>query len=255
MKKAILAKLDNKRILSKWFIPSWNGFTGDVVNLGDNKWDIRGTLSVSGRKAHITELPIGCSLTEYFAVLKKLKEKGIITKFVDNSEMDRFDFEVTLSEEESQKSFEEIFNDLKLSVIITENLTCIDENNAIIEFETPEELFNKYFDIKKEYLNKRLQSEISRLEKEALSLEEVHKFIEEVIKGTLNLKKKKAELEKDMVAKGYTNIDKLLALPLSSLTTEKALEIKKRWEDKVTELEEMRKKDFKTLWEEDLKWL
>ena len=255
MKKAILAKLDNKRILSKWFIPSWNGFTGDVISLGDNKWDIRGTLTVNGRKAHITELPIGCSLTEYFTVLKKLKEKGLITKFVDNSEMDRFDFEVTLSDEESKKPFEEIFNDLKLSVVVTENLTCIDENNAIREFESIEELFNAYFNIKKDYLNKRLLSEIERLTQEASNLEEVHKFITEVIKGTLNLKKKKAELEKDMTSKGYVNIDKLLSLPLSSLTVEKSLEIKKRWEDKVAELEEMKKKDFKTLWEEDLKWL
>lgn len=255
IKKAIIAKLDGKRVLPKWFTPAWNNFKGNVINLGNNRWDIRGILTVNGKKAHITELPIGYSLTEYMATLKKLKEKGIITKFIDNSEMDTFDFEVTLSEEESKKSFDEIFEDLKLSIIVTENLTCIDENNAIIEFDTPEELFNKYFNIKVEYLNKRLKSEIERLEKETQNLEEVHKFITEVIKGTLNLKKKKAELEKDMTSKGYINIDKLLALPLSSLTNERALEIKKRWEDKVTELEEMKKKDFKILWEEDLKWL
>lgn len=252
IEKAIKAVLEGKRTTKAMFKPYWNGFKGDVVELAPNKWDIRGKLTVNGKKALIEELPIPYSLPDYIATLKKLKEKDIICKYTDLSENDNFKFEVLLTDEESKKDYDTIFTDLKLSNIITESFVCIDENNAIREFNSAIEVFQAYMKIRLDFLQKRLQSEIDRLQREADTLKEISSFITEVINNTINLKDKRAVVEKNIVDKGYTIVDRLLAMPLYSITNEKALEAKKKYREKLSELQAMKKETPTTLCLKDL---
>ena len=250
--KAVKAKIDGKRISKDLFIPYWNGFTGKVSLLEENKWEIRGTATIEDKKVTITELPISYSLIKYVDELKKLKEKGIILKYIDFSDDDKFKFEVTLSPEEQAKPEDQILKDLKLIDTISENLVCIDENNAIREYNSVIDIFNDFYKIKIEYLKKRIKSEIKRLSDEELALKETVKFIKEVIKGTINLKLKKAEVEKVLKEKKYINIEKLLSMPLYSITEDKAKELEKKWKDKVAELEKMKTEVPENLWKKDI---
>lgn len=252
MIKAIRCKLQNQRLPEKLFFPAWNNFNGTIVSLGPCKWQVVGSATITGKRVNITELPVSYDLMGYITVLKKLKEKGVITKFTDSSEDDKFQFEVILSPEEITKSTDEILSDLKLVVTYSESLTCLDENNAICEFNSVKEIFERYYAIRMEYLEKRLKSEIARLTQEASDAEEVMKFIQEVIKGTINLKDKRANVEKCLKDKGYTLIEKLLSMPLHSITDERAAEIKNKYEAKVKELEEMKKQTPTSLWMKDL---
>lgn len=249
-------KLEGIRILKKYYYPSWNGFKGTVEDLGNSKWKINGVARLtSKKKVLIEEVPITYDLLGYIEVLKKLKDKGVIEKYDDMSENDNFLFEVTLSPDEAKKDFSSIFEDLKLSVTITESLTCLDENNAIAEFRSVEEIFNKYYDIKIEYLEKRIQSEITRLTKEASDLKEVHNFIQDVKTDKVNLKEKRKAVEEKLKSLGYTIIEKLLTMPIYSITLEKAEEAKKKWLEKEAELEQMKKETPKSLWLKDLEEL
>lgn len=249
---AIKAILNNKRLNSKWLVPSFKGFKGDVESLEDNKWAIKGVCKLEKNKLTITEIPVNYSLSDYISILKKLKDKGIILRYVDSSEDDRFNFEIFLPPEESCKSLNEIMLDLKLVVAVTESLTCLDENNAITEYSSPREILNNYVEVKIEYLNKRISSEIDRLTKEASNLKEIYSFIKDVIEGRINLKLKKAEVEKQIKNRGYVNIEKLLNMPLISITEERALEAKVKWEAKEKELALMKQETPKSLWEKDL---
>lgn len=252
MEKAIKAVLEGKRTTKAMFKPCWNGFKGDVVEISPNKWDIRGKLTIKGKKALIEELPIPYSLPDYTATLRKLKEKDIISKFTDLSENDSFKFEVILTDEESKKDYDTIFADLKLSNVVTESFTCIDENNAIREFSSAKEVFEAYTKVRVDYLNKRIKSEVDRLQKEVRNLEEVYRFIQEVIKDSINIKDKRSNIEKLMQDKGYTIIDKLLAMPIYSLTAEKAAEAKKKYVDKKEELRLMKLETPASQWVKDL---
>lgn len=252
MIKAIKAKLDGKKLSKDLFVPHWNGFTGQIKLLEGNKWEIRGLATIEDKKVTITELPISFSLIKYVDELKKLKEKGLILKYIDFSDDDKFKFEVTLSPEEAKKDQEQIFKDLKLIDTISENLVCIDENNAIKEYESAVDIFNDYFKIKVKYLEKRIKSEVKRLSDEELALKETVKFIKEVIKGTINLKLKKSEVEKVLKEKKYVNIEKLLAMPLYSITEDKAKELEKKWKDKIAELEKMKVETPENLWKNDI---
>lgn len=253
--EAINNRLDAKEDNDNLFIPYWNGFEGEVKNLRNNKWEVRGIAEINKNKVLITELPISYSLTSYLDKLKKLKDNGVILKYLDYSENDKFKFEVWLSPEESKLSKETIFSDLGLVETITESLVCIDEHNAVKEFNSAKEIFDYYFDIKIKYLEKRLKSELKRLEEEEKYLEDVHLFISSVISGTINIKAKKSELEKQLKDLKFTFIDKLISLPIYSLTEDKAKEAKIKWQNKVKEVEEMKQQTPVTLWKNDLKEL
>lgn len=254
--KALKNKLNRVRINSKYFYPQWNGFKGTVIDLGNNKWQIKGIANLkSKRKVEILELPINYNLSSYIDVLKKLKEKNIIDSYDDYSENDIFRFEVQLTQEESNKDFDTIFEDLKLSTVITESLCCIDENNSIIEFNSVQDIFNKYYDVKIDYMNKRIKSEILRLTEEKNTLKEIIDFINEVINGTINLKDSNDKLTKSMTDKGYKNIDKLLSMPFKSLTKEKVKELKDKYKTKSDELANMQKETAESLWLKDIEQL
>lgn len=256
-------KLSNKKLSDNLFIPSWKGFNGTVKSLGDNKWEIRGNAEVDGNKVTITELPISWDLQAYTQHLKDLRDmpsdekkrkKWVkkIEKFIDYSEDDIFKFEVRLTPNEASKSKEQILSDLGVVETFTEILTCIDENNAIKEFNTVQEIFDSFYKIKIQYLKKRISSEIKRIENELQYYEELYRFIMEVVKGTINIKLKKADVEATMRKKGYINIDRLISIPLYSVTEDKAEEAKKKLEDKKVELESMKKETPENVWVKDL---
>ena len=141
---------------------------------------------------------------------------------------------------------------MKLTDTFTESLVCLDDNNALKEFDSAQDVFDKYFDVMIEYLQKRIASEIARLEKEAKDLKEIHDFVQDVIEGRINLKLKRADVEEKMKSRGYTIIDRLLAMPLYSITEEKAIESKEKYEAKEKELEDMRKQTPSKLWKSNL---
>lgn len=251
MIKAVRASLEGKRLRNEWFKPYWNGFTGTVENV-DGSWIVSGICTINGKKALIEELPIGESLDSYIKKLKKLKADGKIQRYNDYSEDDHFKFEVWLSDEESQKDEEWIKRDLGLVTSMTEVLTVFDENNAPLEPENVIQIYNMYYKIKIKYLKLRIKSEIARLTEEEKLLHETYKFIKEVIKGTIDVRLKKAEVEKVLKQKKYTYIDRLLALPIYSLTEDKAKEIEKKWKAILAELEAMKNTTPEQIWSKDL---
>lgn len=251
--KATKACYHGKKVDGELLIPSWNGFDGEVSYLGNSKWEIKGKAELNGRKLLIKEVPISYSLTKYLDVLRKLKEKGVIDRFVDCSENDKFEFEITLSMAESKKELGKIMSDLKLVDTITENLVCIDEHNAIREFSSIEEILSEYCKVRVSFLDKRIKSEIKRLEEEERYLFYCHKFVSEVVSGTIDVKSKsKKELEKLLGEMKYESIDKLISMPIYSLTTDKVKELEKKLADKYAELEKMRKETPITVWDKDL---
>lgn len=262
--KLTRSKLEGKRIKKDLLLPNWQGFKGTVTELEPNKYEVRGVATIQGKKVVIDELPITWDLQKYLALLskyknpdpKKPKEKKRIEKYIDGSdpEVDTFHFEITLTDEEAALPQETILKDLGLIETITENPTLIDENNAVEDgFKDATDVFNAYYDIKLKYMEKRKKSEEKRLENEKIYLAEVVRFIKEVIAGTINLKLKKSVVEADMKKKKYINIDKLIAMPLYSITSDKAKEMEEKYQAKVEELDNFIKNETPvTLWLKDI---
>ena len=256
MISVIRNRLAGKRNLDRYFNPSWDGFKGTVTKLSDSKWEISGVMTRKGKsKIEITELPIPYTWNDYMKTLRSLRDAGVVKKFSDNSDpsTDTFGFEVTLEDAESQKSDAEIMNDLKLVNTVTECFTCIDRNNAIKEYDSAKEIFEDYFSVKMEYLERRIASETQRLEEERSTLDEIYRFISGVAKGTIKVAKlSRKELESLLESQGFKAIDKLVSLPIYSLTLDKAQEAKDRLDAKTKELEAFRLETPESQWTKDL---
>lgn len=249
------AAIKGKKLKDEWFVPSWQNFKGTVAKVEDS-WKVSGIARLEGKKLFIDELPISWNLKKYLSHLQKLKELGKVARWNDFSEDDTFKFEVWLTDSELEKDQEVIWKDLGLVETLTENLTCIDEKNSIREYTSVKDAFKDYYNIKIKYLKLRIASEISRLTKEEQDLQEIYKFIQEVIKGTIVLKnRKKSEVEEELKSKKYTIIERLLGMPMYSITSDKAAEIEKKWKEKTKELEAMKTATPESVWLQDIEEL
>ena len=80
----------------------------------------------------------------------KIAPKEITSSFVVT-----FDKKTTLTKDQVIKLF-------KLQTSVTENFTCMDENNKIFEAETPFDILKRYVDIKLAYIEKRKSSDLGK---------------------------------------------------------------------------------------------
>jgi DNA topoisomerase-2 len=149
-------------------------------------------------------------------------------------------------------------NKLKLIKPVTENYTCIDENLKIFQAENIIDVFNRYYDVKLAYIEKRRLFTIDKLTK----LNEINNskkiFIESYIKGKIkinNVKKEDivASLEKVKdIVKVDDSYDYLLKMPLYSLTFEKLQELNNTIEDINNTINELKNSTPQKIWLGDL---
>ena len=67
-------------------------------------------------------------------------DRKVIKDYVDSSNDDNFEFVLRVSRDFLEQSDEDIIEVLRLKKTLSENFTCTDENNTIIEFKDDAEL-------------------------------------------------------------------------------------------------------------------
>lgn len=254
----IIKKLSNSKYVIKDIEPYYEGFNG-FIKREDGKVIIYGNFKrASAATLEITEIPIGYNLASYLSVLDGLVEKKIIKDYDDYSENDEFSFIIKVTKEFLQKNDEEIYDILRLKKIITENFTCIDENNAIIEFNNEKELLDAFVDFRLKLYSKRKKAIIDSLNKKKLIIENRVRFINAIIDDSSIIMKKARKVVESFLSKNkYDKVDNsyayLLSMSIFSFTKEKVEELETSLKDIKKEIEIISKKTPKTLWKEDLK--
>lgn len=249
------------KIPRRKLIPNFRGFKGTVIpdEENSNSWYIEGVFSIKNTSSiEITEVPIGYTLSSYTAQLEKLVERRIIKDYEDLSEDDNFLFKISVSREFTKKSKEEITDILKLRKKISENYTCVDEENKIVEMKSAEEILQAFIKIRIEYYAKRKEYLLKKLSEDILLLESRAAFIKAVIEERVLINnKKKSEIETQI--KKIENIitvddsyDYLLRMPIWSLTHERYTELLNQVKEFKGKVKEIKSKSDKTFWLEDL---
>ena len=146
---------------------------------------------------------------------------------------------------------------LKLVKPITENFTCIDNNNKIIIFNNAEELINKYIEIKKLYINKRKEYLLNKYNSDLDILTSKLEFISRYIDGRLLINKKSKseiieQLQKVSAIKNIDNYSYLLSMSIYSLTKEKINELTIAIDDLKHNIKSTNEMTIETLWLNDL---
>lgn len=238
-------------------IPYYEGFKG-TIERGENssQWVIKGSIKKLGvNKIEITEVPVGYDLKGYLSVLDDLEDKKVIQSYKDKCENDKFLFEVTIpSKSLSVWDEETLLTKLKLIKKVSENYTVIDENNKIKVFDSAEEIMQEYIRIKLEYLQKRKDYLVDKLNDDIRFDFSKYLFIKMIVNDELVINKRKKDaivkdLDKvDNILKREDSYDYLLNMSIGSLTKERMDKLQQDIKDKKAELDKLSKTTIEEIW-------
>jgi DNA topoisomerase-2 len=246
-------------------------------------------------KIRVNELPIGYWTEDFKELLENLIEPGVdkdskkivalVKDYDDMSKDTNVDFTITfakgkLEELESNKLDHGCNGVEKLLKLFTTNSTSnmhlFDAEDKLKKYDKIEHIIDDYYETRLKLYQSRKEYMIRALEKELLVLSNKSKYITEILEGTIDLRKKKREEVVKMLSdKGYANMDEtsddifsvgagtgscvqykyLTRMPMDSVTEENVDKLNKDYENKNSELENIKKTTQHQMWLNELELL
>jgi DNA topoisomerase-2 len=258
VKKYLKDFLNSKKPKEELLDPFYKGFEGTFEKDTEvkNRWFVKGVIEELPRnEILIKEIPFQYDLQSYLKVLDDLLESKKIIRYSDESDGEnKLQFKVTLP-----RGFTgDKYNLLKLIKPITENFTCINENNQIVIFDSAKEILEYYVKIKKEFLGKRKDFLKNKYNTELDILKSKLIFITAYIKKKIDLNNKPkdfiiSQLENIKGLVKMNNFDYLLNMPIYSLTEEKIKNLEESIADLTNKIKTLEETTIEQLWLLDLK--
>lgn len=258
IKKYLKDFLNSKKPKEELLDPFYKGFEGTFEKDTEvkNRWFVKGVIEELPRnEILIKEIPFQYDLQSYLKVLDDLLESKKIIRYSDESDGEnKLQFKVTLP-----RGFTgDKYNLLKLIKPITENFTCINENNQIVIFDSAKEILEYYVKIKKEFLGKRKDFLKNKYNTELDILKSKLIFITAYIKRKIDLNNKPkdfiiSQLENIKGLVKMNNFDYLLNMPIYSLTEEKIKNLEESIADLTNKIKTLEETTIEQLWLLDLK--
>lgn len=191
-----------------------------------------------------------------------LEDKALIKKYSDKSENDLFLFEVQFdSKVLALMSDDDVLQKLKLIKKVTENYTCMSEENKIVVYDNATSVFEHYYKVKLDFMDRRKTNLIEKLNKDIKVNASKYIFIKSIVDGVIVVNNKKKEdiitqLETvDKIIQQEDSYDYLLRMPVYSLTNEKMAELKNTIIAMKKTLEEVKETLIEDMWLKDLEEL
>jgi len=236
--KACLEYIKTGEIKSK--IPiKFPHFRGKTEMVEDGKYVCYGSFEKKGKTVlEITEVPYGFDREGYVKVLDSLEDAGDIVGYDDRCGKDGFGFEVKLKQTSSAKWDDaKIYNKFKLAKPFSENITVIDQNGKLKEYNDERDLIKDFCDYRFGVLTKRIEARQKEYSEELRWLKVKLQFVRAVLDDKIVFKgKKKANVVEQILSAtdaSKEDADKLLRMNIISLTSEMVDELVKQI--KVTE--------------------
>ena len=274
---------DDTELTKNWvdFIPYFEGFKGTIKRLTPHKFLVKGKYENLGNdKIHVTELPVGFWTDDFKSNLESLLDttdsngKRIVPKIKDYDDMSKdvnVDFIIQfpkgkLAELEVTKADHDCNGVEKLlklySTISSSNMHLFNYEDKLKKYEDVESIIDDYYlkrlelyDIRKKYM-------IDETKKELVLLSNKVKYIQEVLKGTIDLRRKSKEVIDELLeAKQYDKLGKdkdykyLVKMPMDSVSQENVEKLLNEHQKKEKELEKIQSTTIQEMWLNELKEL
>ena len=266
------------------FFPYYEGFTGEISKINETKFMFKGRYErIDQDKIRVTELPVGYWTENFKLLLEELrnndkdkdgnkivpiiKENGIVSTCTDCT----VDFIITFSkgklDELESIQYEQGYNGLEkllklYSTGSTTNMNLFNSDDKLTKYDTVQEIIDDYYDIRLEYYDYRKEYLIDTLEKEIIILSNKAKYIQELLEGTIDLrKKKKQEINDILIEKDYDKIDDdndfkyLVKMPMDSVSEENVEKIMRDNQEKQDELQRIKETTICQMWLSELEIL
>jgi DNA gyrase/topoisomerase IV subunit A len=179
----------------------------------------------------ITEVPYGFDRETYVQVLDKLEEDGPIVSYEDQCDKNGFRFEIKLKQSVAADLTDaKIVQMFKLSKPFAENLTVIDFNGKLREYEDERQLVKDFCEFRNTVLDKRIMKRKQEFNEEVRWLTVKMQFIQAVIDNQIKFKNQKKDAVCSQILTETsaleTDCDRLLRINLMNLTSEMVKQLK-----------------------------
>lgn len=251
--KWVEQRAKNKKKITADLTPHWLGMKCVVENDGDpHQWAINGSWRrKSSTRIVIESLPIGFNLASYLKVLNKLVEDKQIKDYDDRSDNDIFEFEIKVDRHFTERDDDWIQRKLRLTRKVTENYTCIDENNKVIIFDSIEDVLEAWYQMRIKYNDLRKQLVLKKLTDEIEYASARASFVEGVVNKHIELRsnseKNIIEEAEDYDPKLIGMVPQFLKLAMRTLTAEEISKLRKRVKELKKEYTEYDKQSFEDI--------
>ena len=270
-------KLKGGNVKETDFVPYYEGFKGTISKLADQKYLVKGVYEKIGDdKIRVTELPVGTWTMPYTSFLEGLMD-GVIDKngkrsasqirdFTSISTEVNVDFTISfprgkLSDLESTEDVNGINGVeklLKLSTTIsTTNMHMFNSECKLHKYESVQEIIDDFYKVRISLYQKRKAYLIEEMERKMVKLSNRAKYIQETLAGTIDLRRKKADVVTKLLQdKQYVMIDGdykyLIKMPMDSVTEENVEQIMKEKADTEHALDVLKKTTVEKMWLKEL---
>lgn len=260
------------------FTPYYEGFTGSVERLGEQKWLIRGRYEkVAEDKVLITELPVGTWTMPYISILDGMVEGAVdkdgkksaplIKDFDDKSTEVLVHITVTFPKGKLA-DLESVGRDangvngleklLKLTTTVSStNMYMFNNDAKLKKYETVQEIIDEFYGVRMTTYQKRKDAQIADMRQRLVRLSMRAKYIQDCLSGKIDLRRKKAE-EVNVLLEGleFVKIDEsyayLVKMPMDSVTDENVLKIMKEKTDLESDLASLIGTSLEQIWLSEL---
>ena len=280
----IIGYLKNKLVgwppIDDSFMPFYEGFQGTIEKItSTNKFLIKGVYEKVGPdKIRVTELPVGFWTESFKEHLESLIDPGVdkegkkivplVKDYDDMSKDTTVDFTITLQKGKVEEleaiqtdngcnALEKLFKLYTTSS--TSNMHLFDAEDKLKKYDTVEDIIDDYFITRLKLYSERKAHLIATLEKELVVLSNKARYIQELLDGTIDLrKKKKAEIVDMLQEKSYDIIDEddeykyLIKMPMDSVSEENVEKLNREHKDKSDELQRIKETSEQQMWMSEL---
>ncbi|CCW68607.1 unnamed protein product [Phytomonas sp. Hart1] len=222
--------IDNiKRLLSGESVvpmqPWYFGFTGVIREKGEGKFTSHGKYEIrSDGIVCITELPIGTWTQVYKKFLEDLREKEIVVQYREHNTDVSVDFEVLVHPEVFRMWCEQDVVEERLQLreyIHATNLIAFNYEGRLKKYPDAESLLMEFYPIRIDYYVKRKDYILGGLRRMTSKLENMVRFVREVVSGQLVVtRRKKKELLEELRSRQYKPFPPFQKKKLTATTIE-----------------------------------
>jgi DNA topoisomerase-2 len=256
------------------FLPYYEGFNGTITKITDSKFLFKGTYEkLETDKIKVTELPVGYWTEDFKELLNDLqndkdKEGKKIVPFVkdvyENYTDTTVEFVISFSkgkvDELEASTGDHGCNGLEKLLKLyntssTTNMNLFNAEDKLKKYDSVEEIIEDYYGIRLSYYNDRKMNMIENLEKDLLILSNKVRYIQEVLSGTIDLrKKKKQEITNLLQSKNYVIMDEdneykyLVKMPMDSVSEENVEKLMTEHNNKSAELVRIKNTTIEQMW-------
>ena len=198
-----------------------------------------------------------------------MRDRGEVQSFAENHSTTSVSFSVTAREAQIDRAEERLVQHFKLETKLSlGNMNAFDEKAVIQKYDTAQQLVDAFFQVRLDMYHKRKSAAMTGLERERRIAENRARFVEDLLRRGFEMGGK-AELVRDLERRGFDKFSRvsgnskekeelihdfnyLLAMPLESLTAERAEKLKKEATNTKKAFRAMENTDPEQLWMHDL---